>query len=125
MSAPVSVNSFSANPTPGNNFYQFSYNVAAGSDRLLVIQLTMANTVGYSGCTYDGVAMTQLHSIIRSGLSQRMAFFYLLNPNTGNNTLRIKKVRKGPTNSIFGLFQKDFSKLVFSTFLFLVQKGET
>jgi hypothetical protein len=89
MSAPVSVNAFSANPTPGNNFYQFSYNVAAGSDRLLVIQLTMANTVGYSGCTYDGVAMTQLHSIIRSGLSQRMAFFYLLNPNTGNNTLRI------------------------------------
>lgn len=89
MSAPVSVNSFNANPTPGNNFYQFSYNVAAGSDRLLIIQLTMANTVNYAGCTYDGVAMTQLYNTNRSGLSQRMAFFYLLNPNTGNNTLRI------------------------------------
>lgn len=89
MSAPVSVNTFNANPTPGNNFYQFSFNVSAGSDSLLVIQLTMANTVGYSGCTYDGVAMTQLHSTNRGGLSQRMAFFYLQNPNTGNNTLRI------------------------------------
>ena len=89
MSAPVSVNTFNANPTPGNNFYQFSFNVSAGSDSLLVIQLTMANTVGYSGCTYDGVAMTQLHSTNRGGLSQRMAFFYLQNPNTGNNTLRV------------------------------------
>ncbi len=89
MAAPVSVNSFSANPTPGNNRYDFSFNVAAGSDRLLVIQLTMSNSVGYSGCTYDGVAMTQLHSTNRGGLSQRMAFFYLQNPNTGNNTLRI------------------------------------
>jgi hypothetical protein len=89
MSAPVSVNTFSANPTPANNFYQFSFNVASGSNRLLILQLTMANTVGYSGCTYDGVAMTQLHSTNRGGLSQRMGFFYLLNPNTGNNTLRI------------------------------------
>ena len=89
MSAPVSVNSFSANPTPGANFYQFNFNVSSGSDRLLVLQLTMANTVNFSGCTYDGVAMTQLHSTNRGGLSQRMAFFYLLNPNTGNNTLRI------------------------------------
>ena len=89
MSAPVSVNTFNANPTPGNNFYQFSFNVSAGSDSLLVIQLTMANTVNYSGCTYDGVAMTQLYTVNRGGLSQRMAFFYLQNPNTGNNTLRI------------------------------------
>ena len=89
MSAPVSVNTYNANPNPGGNFYQFNFNVSAGSDRLLVIQLTMANTVGYSGCTYDGVAMTQLHSTNRGGLSQRMGFFYLLNPNTGNNTLRI------------------------------------
>jgi hypothetical protein len=89
MSAPVSVNSFSANPTPGNNFYQFSYNVASGTNRLLVIQLTMSNLRSYTGCTYDGVAMTQLHTTNRGGLSQRMAFFYLVDPPTGNNTLRI------------------------------------
>jgi hypothetical protein len=91
MPVPVSVNTFNANPTPGNNFYQFNFNcnVAAGSNRMLVIQLTMANTVGYSGCTYDGVAMTQLHNTNRGGLSQRMAFFYLINPNNGNNPLRI------------------------------------
>ena len=33
--------------------------------------------------------MTQLYSINRGGLSQRMALFYLENPPTGNNTLRI------------------------------------
>lgn len=89
MSAPVSVNSFSANPTPGNNFYQFSYNVASGTNRLLVVQLTMANTVNYTGCNYGGQSMTQLHITNRGGISQRMAFFYLVDPPTGNNTLRI------------------------------------
>ena len=89
MSSPVSVNSFSANPTPGNNFYQFSFNVASGSDRLLVIQLTMSNARTYTGCNYGGQSMTQLHSTNRGGLSQRMAFFYLVDPPTGNNTLRI------------------------------------
>jgi len=89
MAAPVNVNYAGLNPTPGNNFYQFNFNVAAGSDRLLVVQLTMANTVNFAGCTYDGVPMTQLYIRNRSGLSQRMAFFYILNPNTGNNALRI------------------------------------
>ena len=89
MAAPVSVNSFSANPTPGNNFYQFSFNVAAGSDRLLVIQLTMSNARTYTGCNYGGQSMTQLYTVNRGGLSQRMAFFYLVDPPTGNNTLRV------------------------------------
>jgi hypothetical protein len=33
--------------------------------------------------------MTQLYQINRNGLSQRMAFFYLVDPPTGNNTLRV------------------------------------
>jgi len=89
MSAPVKGNTTSANPTPGANNYQFTHNQNTGTGRLLIIQLTMANTVGYSGCTYGGQAMTQLHSTNRGGLSQRMAFFYLVDPPTGNNTLRI------------------------------------
>ena len=89
MSAPIKGNTTSANPTPGANNYQFTHNQNTGTGRLLIIQLTMANTVGYSGCTYGGQAMTQLHSTNRGGLSQRMAFFYLVDPPTGNNTLRI------------------------------------
>jgi hypothetical protein len=89
MSAPIKGNTTSANPTPGANNYQFTHNQNTGTNRLLIIQLTMANTVNYSGCTYGGQAMTQLHSTNRGGLSQRMAFYYLVDPPTGNNTLRI------------------------------------
>ena len=82
-------NIINANPTPGNSFYQFTHNQNAGSDGLIVIQLTMSNAQSYSGCTYGGQTMTQLYSISRGGLGQRMSFFYLENPPTGNNTLRI------------------------------------
>ena len=82
-------NIVNANPTPGNSFYQFTHNQNTGADGLIVIQLTMSNAQSYSGCTYGGVSMTQLYSISRGGLAQRMAFFYLENPPTGNNTLRI------------------------------------
>ena len=89
MAAPINGNTTNANPTPGANFYQFTHNQNSGTGRLLVIMLTMANTVNYSGCTYGGQAMTQLYSINRGGLSQRMGFFYLIDPPTGNNTLRV------------------------------------
>ena len=59
------------------------------SDGLIVAQFTMSNARSYTSCTYGGVAMTQLYQINRNGLSQRMAFFYLENPPTGNNTLRV------------------------------------
>ena len=89
MAAPTKGNTTNANPTPGANFYQFTHNQNSGTGRLLVITLTMANTVNYSGCTYGGQSMTQLYSINRGGLSQRMGFFYLIDPPTGNNTLRV------------------------------------
>lgn len=89
MSAPVKGNTTSANPTPGANSYSFTHNQNTGTNRLLILQLTMSNVRSYSGCTYDGVAMTQLYTINRGGLSQRMAFFYLVDPPTGNNTVVI------------------------------------
>lgn len=89
MAAPTKGNVTNANPTPGASFYQFSHNQNVGSDGLLIIQMSMQGNRSYSGCTYDGQAMVQLYQINRGGLSQRMAFFYLENPPTGNNTLRI------------------------------------
>ena len=89
MAAPTKGNTTSANPTPGANFYQFTHNQNAGNGRLLVIQLTMANVRSYTGCNYGGQSMTQLYTINRGGLSQRMAFYYLVDPPTGNNTLRV------------------------------------
>ena len=89
MAVAIKGNTVNANPTPGANFYQFTHNQNTGAGGLLVIQLTMSNVRSYTGCNYGGVSMTQLYTINRGGLSQRMAFYYLENPPTGNNTLRI------------------------------------
>lgn len=89
MATPTIGNVVNANPTPGNSFYQYTHNQNVGSDGLLIVMLTMSNARTYTGCNYGGVSMTQLYQINRGGLSQRMAFFYLLNPPTGNNTLRV------------------------------------
>jgi len=89
MATPTKGNTTSANPTPGANFKTQSHTQNTGNNRLIIAQFTMSNTRTYSSCTYGGVAMTQLYQINRSGLSQRMAFFYLVDPPTGNNTLRV------------------------------------
>ena len=89
MAVPTKGNVTNANPTPAANFKTQNHNQNTGSDGLIIAQFTMSNTRTYSSCTYGGVAMTQLYQINRSGLSQRMAFFYLENPPTGNNTLRV------------------------------------
>jgi hypothetical protein len=89
MAVPIKGNVTSANPTPSANFKTQAHNQNSGTDGLIVAQFTMSNSVNYTSCTYGGVAMTQLYQINRSGLGQRMAFFYLLNPPIGNNTLRV------------------------------------
>ena len=89
MAVPTKGNVTNANPTPGANFKTQAHNHNTGDDGLIVAQFTMSNARSYTSCTYGGVAMTQLYQINRNGLSQRMAFFYLENPPTGNNTLRV------------------------------------
>jgi hypothetical protein len=89
MAVPTKGNVTNANPTPGANFKTQDHTHNTGNNGLIIAQFTMSNTRTYSSCTYGGVAMTQLYQINRSGLSQRMAFFYLENPPTGNNTLRV------------------------------------
>lgn len=89
MASPTKGNTTSANPTPANNFYQFNHNQNSGDDRLVVFQLTMANTVAPTSATYGGQTMTRLYTTNRGGLSQRMAFYYLVDPPTGTNALRV------------------------------------
>ena len=87
MAVPTKGNVTSANPTPGGNSKTQAHTQNTGSDGLIVAQFTMSNSRTYTSCTYGGQAMTQLYQINRGGLSQRMAFFYLENPPTGNNNL--------------------------------------
>jgi len=89
MSVPTKGNTTSNNSTPGGSFRNQAHTQNTGSGGLIVAQFTMSNSVSYSSATYGGVAMTQLYQINRSGLGQRMAFFYLENPPTGSNTLRV------------------------------------
>lgn len=87
MAAPTKGNVTNANPTPGANSKTQAHNHNTGSGGLIVAQFTMSNSRNYSGCTYGGQSMTKLYEINRGGLSQKMAFFYLENPPTGNNNL--------------------------------------
>ena len=89
MAAPTKGNVTNLNQTPGANNKTQNHTHNTGSNGLIIAQFTMSNTRTYTGCTYGGVAMTQLYQISRGGLSQRMAFFYLENPPTGNNQLRV------------------------------------
>jgi len=86
MAVPTKGNTTSANPTPASSKTQ-AHTHNTGDDGLIIAQFTMSNSRTYSGCTYGGQAMTQLYQINRSGLGQRMAFFYLENPPTGSNNL--------------------------------------
>ena len=89
MATPIKGNVTTVNQTPANSFYQLTHNQNTGTNGLLVFFITMANSVSPSSATYNGVAMTRLYTLNRSGLGQRMAFYYLVNPPTGNNALRI------------------------------------
>ena len=89
MAAPTKGNTTNANPTPAANSYSFTHNQNAGSNKLLIVLVTMSNTTSFSSATYGGVAMTQLYQQNRGGLGQRMVFYYLENPADGNNTLQL------------------------------------
>ena len=89
MAAPTKGNVTNLNQTPAANNKTQNHTHNTGSNGLIIAQFTMSNTTTYTGCTYGGVAMTQLYQLNRGGLSQRMAFYYLENPPTGNNQLRV------------------------------------
>ena len=48
MAVPTKGNVTNANPTPGANSKTQAHTQNTGNNRLLVVQLTMANTVNYS-----------------------------------------------------------------------------
>ena len=89
MAVPTKGNVTVNNSTPGGNFRNQAHVQNTGSDGLIVVQFTMSNSVSFTSATYGGVTMTRLYTINRSGLGQRMALYYLVNPPTGNNTLRV------------------------------------
>ena len=89
MAAPTKGNTTNSSATPGGSFKNYTHTQNTGSDGLIIVQLSMTNNRSFTGATYGGQSMTQLYQINRGGLGQRMAFYYLENPPTGSNTLRV------------------------------------
>ena len=78
----------STNPNPNGSSYTYTtHNQNTGDNRFLFVAITMANTVNYSGVTWNGTSMTNINNNNRTGLSQRMAMYYLADPDTGTNDL--------------------------------------
>ena len=89
MAVPTKGNTTNSSSTPGANFKNYTHNQNSGSDGLVIVQLTMSNNRSFTTATYGGQSMTLLYTVNRSGFGQRMAFYYLENPPTGSNTLRV------------------------------------
>lgn len=85
--ALVDGNKTYSNPTPGASSATLAHNQNVGADGALLVVVTMANTVNFSGCTYNGVSMTLVNNAHYSGNSQRQAIYYLSSPATGSNNV--------------------------------------
>lgn len=81
--------SSNSNQVPNTNFQTLSVNCTDGTDKLLLVVVTMASTVNFSSASYNGVAMTLVSNRNFSGLSQRQAAFVLVNPDSGTNIFRV------------------------------------
>lgn len=90
MAVPTKGSLKTSRVTPGSSSTTTVTNVTvnSGNNRLLVLQLSTNNLRTHDAVTYgtggSAQSMTRLHSINRGGLSTRMSFWYLENPNVGS-----------------------------------------
>ena len=82
-------NKTQSNQNPAGSSQTLAHTQNTGSDRGLLVVITMANTVSFASATYNGTAMTLVQNINYGGQSQRCAAYYLQNPDTGNNNIVI------------------------------------
>ena len=83
-----------------------------GSQRLLVVACRGGLGEGdrITGVTYNSVSMTQVGTAIRPGDENVVSLYYLLNPNTGTNTVEITLTSgymEGESASYTGVKQLD------------------
>lgn len=80
-------NKTQSNQNPNGTSQTLAHNQNTGTDRGLLVVITMASTVNFSGCTYNGTAMTLVRNDLESSEGQRVAAYYLQNPDTGSNNI--------------------------------------
>lgn len=80
------------NWSTGVSNYTYSH-TTAGTDRFLAVSVAIFNSAArtVTGITYNGVALTKLHSITAAleGNTQDFEVWYLINPTVGANTISV------------------------------------
>jgi hypothetical protein len=80
-------NKTQSNQNPNGTSQTLAHNMSTGANGGLLVVITMASTVDFSGATYAGVAMTLVRNSLESTEGQRVAAYYLANPATGSNNI--------------------------------------
>ena len=80
-------NKTASNANPNGGTQTLAHNMSAGADGTLLVVITMANSVNFSGCKYNDVAMTLALNQEYGGQSQRTAAYILQAPATGTNNI--------------------------------------
>ena len=78
-----------ASPTPGAPTTSATHYQEAGDDGYLMISVQVESGSTFSSCTYDGVAMTLVDTIIDTINGSTWALYGLASPSTGTNTVVI------------------------------------
>lgn len=88
MSQPI-LGSFPTftNPTPGGSTSTTAHTQDSGSDRGLLVSITLGSSISVLSVTYNGVAMTEISTGVATGISQRFHTFFLEDPATGTNNI--------------------------------------
>lgn len=67
----------------------------SGSDRLLFVEAYSTTGDDVTGITYNGVAMTQINKVSKSGSSEKLYLYYLAAPATGSNNVVVSRSGSG------------------------------
>lgn len=79
----------------GSWYFTSSHTQATGTNGMLVVVIATTASLTLSAPTYNGVTMTQAGSWNAAPGSTQYSVFYLANPTTGANTLRINSNNNG------------------------------
>lgn len=82
-------NKTQSNQIPNGSSQTLAHNQNTGSNRGLLVVVTMASTVNFSSATYGGVSMTLVQNVLFSSEGQRQAAYYIADPLTGSNNIVI------------------------------------
>ena len=75
-------------PGFGGSPIVIAHNQDAGSDKYIVVISVMANTTSYTGCTYNGTAMTEIRQDVSTSYG-RMVIYGLATSDSGSNNVSL------------------------------------